>query len=146
MFFNEYKNYVTDNGRTSMNPGLSFLGGMLSGCFSTLCNNPLDVIKTRMQGASVGCPPSPSLDPNQTKTLGATHTSPPRPPLPTHSTGLDAAKYSSALDCFRQILAHEGPKTFLRGLVPRLGRVVPGQGIIFMSFESIQNFLVDKFL
>ncbi len=51
MFFNEYKNYVTDNGKTSMNPGLSFLGGMLSGCFSTLCNNPLDVIKTRMQGA-----------------------------------------------------------------------------------------------
>lgn len=51
MFFNEYKAFVTDNGKKSMNPGLSFLGGMLSGCFSTLCNNPLDVIKTRMQGA-----------------------------------------------------------------------------------------------
>lgn len=53
MFFNEYKSYVTDHGKKSMNPGLSFLGGMLSGCFSTLCNNPLDVIKTRMQGTYV---------------------------------------------------------------------------------------------
>lgn len=34
----------------------------------------------------------------------------------------------------------------MRGLVPRLGRVVPGQGIIFMSFETIQNVLVEKFL
>ncbi len=59
---------------------------------------------------------------------------------------MDAAKYKGALDCARQITANEGGQAFLRGLAPRLGRVVPGQGIIFMSFESIQNALCDRFL
>ena len=38
----------------------------------------------------------------------------------------------------------EGPLSFYSGLVPRLGRVLPGQGIIFMSFETIQGW-VDNF-
>jgi len=81
---------------------------MAAGCFSTLGNNPFDVVKTRMQG-------------------------------------LDAAKYAGTADCFRQVLAREGPGAFYAGLLPRLGRVVPGQGIIFMSFETIQSY-VEKFL
>lgn len=46
-----------------------------------------------------------------------------------------------------QILANEGPKGLYKGVVPRLGRVIPGQGIIFMSYERIQTFvqsLVEK--
>lgn len=43
------------------------------------------------------------------------------------------------VDCFRQILRQEGVVALYAGLVPRLGRVVPGQGIIFMSFEAIQE-------
>lgn len=39
----------------------------------------------------------------------------------------------------------EGPLSFYSGLIPRLGRVLPGQGIIFMSFETIQAW-VDKAL
>ncbi|TFJ85469.1 hypothetical protein NSK_002979 [Nannochloropsis salina CCMP1776] len=109
MFFNEYKNWVTNNGQHNLTPLTSFLGGMSAGCFSTLCNNPLDVIKTRMQG-------------------------------------LDAAKYKNALDCAQQLMRHEGAGVFLKGLIPRLGRVVPGQGIIFMSFETIQYKLVDILL
>jgi solute carrier family 25 (mitochondrial citrate transporter), member 1 len=50
MFFNTYKDYVTDNGKTSLSPLMSLLGGMAAGCFSTLGNNPFDVVKTRMQG------------------------------------------------------------------------------------------------
>jgi len=46
--------------------------------------------------------------------------------------------YKSTLDCFSQIFRNEGITAFYAGLVPRLGRVVPGQGIIFMSFETIQ--------
>lgn len=61
-------------------------------------------------------------------------------------TGLDSSKYKSALDCAQQIIKHEGAGTFLKGLVPRLGRVVPGQGIIFMSFETIQNALAEALL
>ena len=34
---------------------------------------------------------------------------------------------------------NEGVLAFWNGVGPRLGRVVPGQGIIFMSFEAIQR-------
>lgn len=51
--------------------------------------------------------------------------------------GLEAAKYKSTLDCVRQMLRHEGPLVFYSGVVPRLGRVIPGQGVIFMSYDAI---------
>jgi solute carrier family 25 citrate transporter 1 len=59
--------------------------------------------------------------------------------------GTKAAQYKNTLDCFKQILTNEGIGAFYAGVVPRLGRVVPGQGIIFMSFESIQNALEANF-
>jgi len=108
MWFNEYKRIVTNDGETPMNPLLGLFGGMTAGCFSTLGNNPFDVVKTRMQGTK-------------------------------------AAQYAGTMDCFKQILAKEGMGAFYAGIVPRLGRVVPGQGIIFMSFESIQNYLEINF-
>ena len=103
MWFNEYRQVVTGHGETEMTPLLGLLGGMSAGCFSTLGNNPFDVVKTRMQGTQA------------------------------------AARYAGTLDCFRQVLAREGVAAFYAGVVPRLGRVVPGQGIIFMSFETIQR-------
>ena len=39
----------------------------------------------------------------------------------------------------QQILKTEGPKGFYKGVIPRLGRVVLSQGIIFMSYESIAD-------
>jgi solute carrier family 25 (mitochondrial citrate transporter), member 1 len=48
MWFNEYKRIVTSDGNTKMTPVLSLVGGMSAGCFSTLGNNPFDVVKTRM--------------------------------------------------------------------------------------------------
>lgn len=62
----------------------------------------------------------------------------------TRMQGTHASQYTSTLDCFRQILSKEGVGAFYAGVVPRLGRVVPGQGIIFMSFESIQNSLEEN--
>jgi len=102
MWFNEYKRIITNDGEKPMTPLLGLFGGMSAGCFSTLGNNPFDVVKTRMQGTQ-------------------------------------ASQYSSTLDCFKQILSKEGIAGFYAGIVPRLGRVVPGQGIIFMSFETIQS-------
>ena len=55
--------------------------------------------------------------------------------------GTKASQYAGTMDCFKQILTKEGVGAFYAGVVPRLGRVVPGQGIIFMSFESIVQFL-----
>lgn len=108
MWFNEYKSYVTDDGKKQLTPIMGLIGGMSAGCFSTLGNNPFDVIKTRMQGTK-------------------------------------AAQYKNTLDCFNQILMKEGIAAFYAGIVPRLSRVVPGQGIIFMSFETIQEWLTANF-
>ncbi len=101
MAFNKYKDYMLA-GRDKLSPIESLVGGMASGCFSTICNNPFDVVKTQMQG-------------------------------------MHASQYSNTFDCFKQILKTEGPKGFYKGVIPRLGRVVPGQGIIFMSYESIAD-------
>mmetsp|Transcript_14248 Transcript_14248/g.29753 ORF Transcript_14248/g.29753 Transcript_14248/m.29753 type:complete len:292 (-) Transcript_14248:358-1233(-) len=108
MWFNEYKKRVTNDGEKKLTPIMGLFGGMSAGCFSTLGNNPFDVIKTRMQGTQ-------------------------------------AAQYKNTLDCFKQILSKEGAGAFYAGVAPRLGRVVPGQGIIFMSFESIQTSLESNF-
>lgn len=108
MWFNEYKKRVTNDGEISLTPLMGLLGGMSAGCFSTLGNNPFDVVKTRMQGTQ-------------------------------------ASQYRNTLHCFQQILGNEGIGAFYAGVVPRLGRVVPGQGIIFMSFESIQSSLESSF-
>lgn len=59
--------------------------------------------------------------------------------------GTQSSMYKNTLDCGMQILTKEGVGAFYAGVVPRLGRVVPGQGIIFMSFESIQSFLESNF-
>ena len=104
MWFNEFKRLVTHDGEQPMTPLLGLFGGMSAGCFSTLGNNPFDVVKTRMQG-------------------------------------VQASQYNGTLDCFRQIFVKEGIASFYAGVVPRLGRVVPGQGIIFASFETIQDTL-----
>ena len=59
--------------------------------------------------------------------------------------GTKASQYAGTVDCFKQILTKEGVGAFYAGVVPRLGRVVPGQGIIFMSFETIQDALQRNF-
>lgn len=106
MWFHEYKRIVTDNEQNKMSALMGLLGGMSAGCFSALGNNPLDVIKTRMQG-------------------------------------MQSSQYNNTLDCFYQIISKEGISAFYAGLKPRLARVIPGQGVIFMSFEVIQDKLRD---
>lgn len=101
-WFNEYKKVVTNNGQKKLSPFLSFLGGMSAGIFSTLGNNPFDVVKTRMQG-------------------------------------YDSKNYKNTFDCFYKIFKNEGFKAYYKGCLARMGRVVPGQGIIFMSVEIIEN-------
>mmetsp|Transcript_20144 Transcript_20144/g.28369 ORF Transcript_20144/g.28369 Transcript_20144/m.28369 type:complete len:118 (+) Transcript_20144:69-422(+) len=108
MWFSEYKAVITGtrdiNHQRSLNPYEALFGGMSAGCFSTILNNPVDFLKTRMQG-------------------------------------VDSHKYTSTLDCLVKSVKDEGVNVLYRGVVPRLGRVIPGQGIIFMSFEMIQDFI-----
>jgi solute carrier family 25 citrate transporter 1 len=115
MFFNKYKELLSDyskkkNGKAiPLNPLQALLGGMMAGCFSTLGNNPFDVVKTQMQGKDA------------------------------------SKKYKNTLDCFVKIWQEEGLRGYYKGVVPRLGRVVPGQGVIFMSFETVQEVVERNF-
>ena len=124
MFFNKYKDFVSDGKSDNLSPHMALVGGMMAGCFSTCLNNPFDMVKTRMQGT-------------------------------------ESTRYSSTVDCFRQVLKNEGVGALYAGVVPRLGRyyytvvscpnqvisnlhrVVPGQGIVFMSFETVQGLVQD---
>jgi len=61
--------------------------------------------------------------------------------LKTRMQGLDAGRYTSTLNCAATVLREEGPRGLYSGLGARLCRVVPGQGLIFMSYETISQFV-----
>lgn len=50
MWFNKYKSIMSKDGQRDLTDIENLLGGMSAGCFSTLGNNPFDVVKTKMQG------------------------------------------------------------------------------------------------
>mmetsp|Transcript_35853 Transcript_35853/g.52389 ORF Transcript_35853/g.52389 Transcript_35853/m.52389 type:complete len:363 (-) Transcript_35853:118-1206(-) len=163
MWFNKYKEIITKDGEKKMTPLMGLFGGMSAGCFSTLGNNPFDVIKVCLSVNDVGnmrlCLAALFvfsvlvLDYHPLLLYGCNFI------LPfilffttrcnahfnfvsqTRLQGTNASKYASTYDCFQQILRNEGVSAFYVGVVPRMGRVVPGQGIIFMSFETIQQTL-----
>jgi len=110
MAFEQYKMWMQGNGdnkKVSLDPFQAMFGGMCAGMFSTLVNNPFDVLKTRMQGT-------------EASTL-----------------------YKGFFDCLIKIGRNEGALTFWSGVVPRLARVVPGQGIIFASSETITQWVTN---
>jgi solute carrier family 25 (mitochondrial citrate transporter), member 1 len=120
MFFNTYKDYLSKTyiypltsaerveGEHVLTPWGALAGGMAAGCFSTLGNNPFDVVKTQMQGAN-------------------------------------AKMYKGTMDCFLTIMKQGGPAAFYKGCLARMGRVVPGQGIIFMCFSTIERTVAGYF-
>ena len=81
---------------------------MIAGSVSAIGNNPVDMVKTRMQG-------------------------------------IESKKYHSTLDCFKTVLSQEGPMAFYKGIGARLIRVIPGQAIVFASYEKISTFLEKMF-
>jgi solute carrier family 25 citrate transporter 1 len=60
----------------------------------------------------------------------------------TRMQGLEAGRYSGLFNCAVTMIKEEGILSLWKGLGPRLMRVVPGQGIIFCSYESISNALM----
>jgi len=57
---------------------------------------------------------------------------------------LEASRYHSLFHCASTMVKEEGYLSLYKGLIPRCMRVVPGQGIIFMSYSQISGFLRDK--
>lgn len=112
MAFEQYKKQLVawemgGGGNQSLGPFQALIGGMCAGLFSTITNNPFDVVKTRMQGT-------------QARML-----------------------YNGFFDCLLKIVRSEGLLTLWSGVIPRCARVVPGQGIIFASSETITQIVVD---
>lgn len=90
---------------------MSLLIGGLSGAMGPVVNNPLDVVKTRLQ-----------------KQNTAKNTN-----IPPKYTGLVQA-------CFR-IANEEGAGALWKGITPRLMRIVPGQAITFTTYEAVCRWL-----
>jgi len=82
----------------------SLASGATAGAVSVLVNNPLDVVKTKMQG-------------------------------------LDAAQYTSSLDCTRKILANQGPLFFYKGVTPRMMRVCGDAAVTFTVYGELVKLL-----
>ena len=57
--------------------------------------------------------------------------------------GLEAAKYKSSIDCFLQIIKHEGPAALYKGTLPRMSRVVLDVALVFVIYEEVLKVL-DK--
>lgn len=53
------------------------------------------------------------------------------------------AEYTSTWDCIQKTYSEEGFAGFYTGIIPRLSRVIPGQGIIFLSYEMIVSVLLS---
>ena len=53
--------------------------------------------------------------------------------------GLDSKRYNGMLDCVKQMIRDEGPLSLYKGLAYRCTRVVPGQGIMFFTYEFVSN-------
>ncbi|OAV97684.1 hypothetical protein PTTG_01132 [Puccinia triticina 1-1 BBBD Race 1] len=91
----------------------SFFAGSLSGAVAATLTNPFDVVKTRRQAS----PYSPS---------SSSHT--PRPP--------------GTIRIILQIARSEGIRNgLMRGLSPRLAKVIPGCGIMIASYEGLAQVL-----
>lgn len=78
----------------------SFIAGCLSGSIGPIINNPIDVIKTRLQSNE---------------------------------------KNIKSINIIKNIYRNFGIKGFYKGLIPRLLRIIPGQGITFTVFDYLSK-------
>ena len=87
-----------------------FIGG-LSGAMGPIVNNPLDVVKTRLQKQ------------NTAKKFNGT------------------PKYTGLVQACVRIAKEEGAGALWKGITPRLMRIVPGQAITFATYEAVCRWL-----
>ena len=90
---------------------MSLLIGGLSGGMGPLVNNPLDVVKTRLQKQN------------------------------TKKNVTIAPKYTGLVQACFKIANEEGAGALWKGITPRLLRIVPGQAITFTTYEAICRWL-----
>ena len=137
--FNEYKRLVIGNRPThELSASEALVGGMTAGCLGAVGNTPFDTVKTRMQG----------LEANRySSMLNCAVTMVKHFFSLTHSY-IENVKYNRSNNKYQNKtqVRTEGVFSLWKGLAARCARVVPGQGIIFCSYESINTWLTDNVL
>lgn len=58
----------------------------------------------------------------------------------TRMQGLNGSKYKNTFDCVQRMIRKDGFMVMYSGVIPRLGRVIPGQGVIFMTYDAVTRF------
>ncbi|RLN60156.1 hypothetical protein BBJ29_008606 [Phytophthora kernoviae] len=130
-----------ENGKISATR--NFAAGMIAGAIeATLAMTPIETLKTKLIGANTGVWEGTQLILAKDGIRGFYQGLLATVLKQTRMQGLQAPKYKSTFDCFHQMLLHEGVTSFYAGLVPRLGRTVPGQGITFMTYDAITQLVV----
>lgn len=132
-----YKGLVPTIAKQASNQGIRFL----------VFNEYKDAVVSRKEDSSEGLRPLEALLGGMISGSISTMFNNPFDVVKTRMQGLEARKYSGVGNCFSTVMKNEGFGAFYAGVVPRLWRVVPGQGIIFMSYEQISAIVegfVDK--
>jgi len=111
--YNLMKNYWLERhpGELQLSGTISMLIGGLSGAMGPIINNPLDVVKTRLQKQ------------NTAKNVNGT------------------PKYTGLVQACFKISKEEGAGALWKGITPRLMRIVPGQAITFTTYEAVCRWL-----
>lgn len=59
--------------------------------------------------------------------------------------GLGSSRYKGMVDCATQMVRDEGPLSLYKGLMYRCARVVPGQGIMFLTYNLVSSKLSNLY-
>ena len=143
MFMSEYKRMYKGHSEAKLKPIESFLGGMGAGARRRAARNSARNSAARNSVARNF--PAVSRARSRLAGLFSVLTTSPFDVVKTRMQSTQASAYSSTLDCFAQIARKEGLANFYSGSLARCFRVLPGQGIIFMSAEAIYNLLEQRF-
>jgi len=122
-----YRGAIPTTLKQGSNQGLRFMAFSKYRQFMSPDGKPLDAPRAMLGGMLAGC--------------FSTMLNNPFDAVKTRMQGAQAKElYSGFFDCVSKIVRQEGVLTLWSGVVPRLARVVPGQGIIFASSETIGQF------
>ncbi len=108
------------------------MAGGMTGVFSVVLTNPLDIIKTKLQAAPL--PPSPA----------AASSAPPPPSgglvgRVTRLGRVGAAEMSASAAVLRSMVRDEGAMALTRGMSARLVKISVGQALIFGAYDAIRR-------
>ena len=112
---------MSNLGRTAQS-AYHFMVGSVAGAIGAAAVYPIDLVKTRMQ--------------NQRNALkGLAEAAP--------STAGEGVHYKGGIDCFRQVLRHEGVRGLYRGLAPQMVGVAPEKAIKLTVNDLVRGLFRD---